>query len=54
VDQATALVIAMILHAVQFLVTSLLGMLGIFLLGESLQNLSKKAMLWKQQQEEAE
>ncbi|MEL7645919.1 MAG: lysylphosphatidylglycerol synthase transmembrane domain-containing protein [Anaerolineaceae bacterium] len=54
VDQATALVIALILHAVQFLVTSLLGMLGIFLLGESLQNLSKKAMLWKQQQEEAE
>src|SRR5690606_10726806 len=29
VDQSTALVIAIILHAVQFLVTSLLGMLGI-------------------------
>lgn len=54
VDQSTALVIALILHAVQFLITSLLGMLGIYLLGDSLGNLSKKALLWKHQQEEIE
>ncbi|HNW95164.1 MAG TPA: lysylphosphatidylglycerol synthase transmembrane domain-containing protein [Anaerolineaceae bacterium] len=53
VDQSTALVIALILHAVQFLVTSLLGMLGIYLLGDSLGKLSKKALSWKQQQEKA-
>ncbi|HOE34632.1 MAG: flippase-like domain-containing protein [Chloroflexi bacterium] len=54
VDQSTALVIALILHAVQFLITSLLGMLGIYLLGDSLGKLSKKAMLWKQQQKDTE
>ncbi len=54
VDQSTALVIALILHAVQFLVTSLLGMLGIYLLGDSLGALTKKALRWKQEQGEAE
>jgi len=54
VDQSTALVIAIILHAVQFLVTSLLGMLGIYLLGDNLGALSKKALHWKQQHEETE
>jgi hypothetical protein len=49
VEQSTALAIALILHAVQFIGTSLLGMLGIYILGESFGSLASKATHWRKQ-----
>ncbi|MFZ3070462.1 MAG: lysylphosphatidylglycerol synthase domain-containing protein, partial [Anaerolineaceae bacterium] len=48
-DQSTALVIALILHAIQFVAQCLLGMIGLYLLGENLGNLFRKASLQKTQ-----
>lgn len=53
VDQSSALAIALILHAVQFIGTSLLGMLGIFILGESFGSLASKATHWRKQHGDA-
>ena len=50
VEQSTALAIALILHAVQFIGTSLLGMVGIYILGESFGSLASKATHWRKQQ----
>jgi len=53
VEQSTALAIVLILHAVQFIGTSLLGMLGIFILGESFGSLASKATHWRKQHGDA-
>ena len=49
VDQSSALAIALISHAVQFIGTSLLGMVGIYVLGESFGSLASKATHWRKQ-----
>jgi len=53
VEQSSALAIALILHAVQFVGTSLLGMLGIYMLGENFSTLVAKATRWRKQQGDA-
>ncbi|MBP6068654.1 MAG: flippase-like domain-containing protein [Anaerolineaceae bacterium] len=53
VEQSTALAIALILHAVQFIGTSLLGMVGIYILGESFGSLASKASHWRKQHGDA-
>ncbi len=52
VDQSLSLVIALILHAVQFVIPSLLGMLGIYLLGDNFSSLVRRASQQKIQKGE--
>jgi len=49
VEQSSALAIALILHAVQFIGTSVLGMVGIYILGENFSTLAAKASHWRKQ-----
>lgn len=52
VDKAPALAMALVVHAVQILVPAVLGVIGLFITGESFRSLVDRAMAFRQRKDE--
>ena len=52
VDKAPALAMALVVHAVQILIPAVLGVIGLFVTGESFRSLIDKAMAFRKRKNE--